>query len=119
MTQDSMAFLVQYRVDGETAFETDYARELSEEGMWLETGLDVGTVVQVRLPLTQGNELMERLGRIDEANEQHRFVRFIDGTDADRETISLSVQTRDTIEFPTEDLLYPPSYDDEDETLPG
>ncbi|MGF1511569.1 MAG: PilZ domain-containing protein [Myxococcota bacterium] len=113
------SFLVQYRVDGETQFDADYARGLSAEGLWLETDLDPGTVLQVRLPLSSGTQLMERLGRIDDDSEPYRFVRFLDGNQDDRQSISVSVESRDTMELPTEDVLYPLGFNDEDETLPG
>lgn len=116
----SDTILVQYRVDGETRYETDYARDLDGDGCRLQTDLPAGTTVMVRLPLSETSELMERLGRV-EGTGADAYVRFIDGSDSDRETISMSVQSRDALDLPTEDLLYAPGSDEDDgdDTLPG
>lgn len=119
----SESVLVQYRIDGESALKTDYASDVTESGLMLSASLPAGTSVFVRLPVHSNPEIVERLGRVESQQGQRIYVRFEEGQDEDTETLNLAVQTRDTLDIPTEDLLYAQRHfddgedDDGDDTL--
>ncbi|MEM1024890.1 MAG: hypothetical protein AAGD10_17260 [Myxococcota bacterium] len=98
--------LVQYRIDGESSLKTDYASEVTESGLLLSASLPPGTSVFVRLPVHSNPEIVERVGRVEGQRGRQIYVRFQEGQDEDTQTLSLAVQTRDTLDIPTEDLLY-------------
>jgi len=102
----SESVLVQYRVDGESALKTDYASDVSESGLVLNTSLPTGTSVFVRMPVHSVPEVVERVGRVEGQRGDRIYVRFQAGPEDDTETLTLAVQTRDTLDIPTEDLLY-------------
>jgi len=112
----SESVLVQYRVDGESTLKTEYASEVTESGLVLSTSLPAGTSIFVRMPVHSVPEVVERVGRVEGKRGNRTLVRFQAGPEEDTETLSLAVQTRDTLDIPTEDLLYAQrNFDDADD----